>query len=265
MNITDSRIDSGKPFDWGRVSADYARFRDIYPDTFYNKLAERGLCISGQRVLDIGTGTGVLPRNMYGCGADWTGIDISENQIEQARTLARNAGMDIDFAVSGAEDIAFPEQSFDVVTACQCFWYFNYDIVMPRIANVLKDGGRLVILCMEWLPFEDDIAGQSEQLVLKYSPEWSGGGAERKPIWIPDIAYRYFELADHEEYDIPVHFTRESWHGRMKSCRGIGASLSESEIEMWEKEHRALLNKIAPEEFDVLHYAALAVLKKKGA
>lgn len=42
-----------------------------------------------------------------------------------------------------------------------------------------------------------------------------------------------------------------------------GASLTRKEISMREKEHRALLEQIAPDEFDVLHYGAIAELKKK--
>lgn len=59
-----------------------------------------------------------------------------------------------------------------------------------------------------------------------------------------------------------VPFTRESWNGRIKACRGIGASLTDNEILMWEREHRDLLENIAPAEFDVLHYAAIAELKR---
>ncbi len=47
MDIRDSRIDQGKPFDWGRTSEDYARFRDIYPSEFYKKILDRGLCKDG--------------------------------------------------------------------------------------------------------------------------------------------------------------------------------------------------------------------------
>ena len=54
--ITDKNIDAGKAFDWGRTSADYARYRDIYPQIFYDKIVERGLCVEGQNVLDLGTG-----------------------------------------------------------------------------------------------------------------------------------------------------------------------------------------------------------------
>lgn len=74
-----SDIDNGKPFDWGRASADYAKYRDIYPQMFYEKIHSLGIGVSGQKVLDIGTGTGVIPRNMYHYGARFTGTNISEN------------------------------------------------------------------------------------------------------------------------------------------------------------------------------------------
>ena len=71
-------------------------------------------------------------------------------------------------------------------------------------------------------------------------------------------------MEDHEEYDLMVPFTKETWHGRVRASRGIGASLSPEELERWDKEHRALLDSIAPESFDVLHYAAITVLRKKA-
>lgn len=261
MNISDKNIDGGKPFDWGRTSADYARYRDIYPQDFYDKIIARGLCTAGQSVLDLGTGTGVLPRNMYRYGAKWVGTDISENQIEQARRLSR--GMDIDYRVASAETIDFPPNSFDVVTACQCFWYFDPKILIPRLLKIMKNDGRLLVLYMAWLPNEDRIAGESERLILKYNSKWSGAGERLRPIDIAPEYLKNFEFVYHEEYKLNVHFTHESWHGRVKACRGIGASLSKTEIAKWETEHKALLQKIAPDEFDILHYGALTELKIK--
>lgn len=263
MEIKDKRIDAGKAFDWGRVSKEYAKFRDIYPELFYKKIVDRNLCVNGQNVLDLGTGTGVLPRNLYQYGAKWTGTDISKEQIEQAKKLAEQSSMDIEFYVAATEEINFPKNTFDVITACQCFWYFDHSKVMPMLSDILKKDGRLLILYMAWLPFEDKIAGASEDLVLKYSPNWSGARETKKPIGIPDVVYEYFEMVEHEEYDVPVPFTRETWHGRMKACRGVGASLNDEELTSWEKEHMELLNKIAPDSFDVLHYAALAELRVK--
>lgn len=162
--ISNRNIDEGKGFDFGRTSENYAKFTDIYPREFYEKIVEKGLCVSGQNVLDIGTGTGVLPRNMYQYGATWTGIDI-------------------------------------------------------------LDDGKFVILYMAWLPSEDEIAGASENLVLTYNPTWTGAGEMRKPIYTPDRVRDDFTVIAQEVYDIEVPFTRESWHGRMKNCRGVGASL----------------------------------------
>lgn len=261
MVITDKNIDGGKAFDWGRVSGEYAKYRDIYPEEFYKKIVDRGLCTKDQHILDVGTGTGVLPRNMYCYGGRWVGTDISKEQIEQARTLSR--GMDIDYYAVPTENIDFPAESFDVITACQCFWYFKHDIVMPKLYKMLKPGGKLLVLYMAWLPYEDKIAGESEKLVLKYSPAWSGAGETIHPIHIPECYEKDFDIISHEEYPLKVHFTRESWNGRMKACRGVGASLSGAELEKWETEHRKMLSRIAPEEFDILHYAALVELKKK--
>ena len=263
MEIRDNRIDSGKAFDWGKTSKEYARYRDIYPNEFYKKIVDRGLCITGQKILDLGTGTGVLPRNMFRYGADWIGTDISPEQIEQAKMLSEEGNMKIDFRAVSTEDIDFPDETFDVITACQCFWYFDHEKIMPKLSKLLKKDGRLLILYMAWLPFEDKIAGASEELVLKYSPNWSGAGETRHPIWVPNITYEYFGMEDHEEYDLMVPFTKKSWHGRMKVCRGVGASLSHEELVRWDAEHRELLNRIAPEKFEVLHYAALASLRKK--
>lgn len=263
MNITDERIDGGKAFDWGRTSAEYAKYRDIYPEEFYKRIADRGLCVKGQKVLDLGTGTGVLPRNMYHYGAEWTGTDISPEQIAQAKLLAEAGNMRIDFRAVPAEELDFPKGSFDVLTACQCFWYFDHEKVMPKFAELLKDGGKLVILYMAWLPAEDPVAGKSEELVLKYNPKWSGAGEHRHTIWVPDVAFEYFKDVEHEEYDLKVPFTGESWHGRMRASRGVGASLSEEELARWDAEHRALLQQIAPEKFEVLHYAAVRILEKK--
>lgn len=259
--IKDKRFDNGKGFDWGLASADYAKYRDIYPDEFYERIIKLGYCQDGQSVLDLGTGTGVLPRNMYKYGAKFVGTDISENQIKYAKKLSK--GLDIDYIVSSAEQLSFPNNSFDVVTACQCFMYFDKKIILPKIHRFLKDNGHFLILYMAWLPFESEIAKASEDLVLRYNPEWTGGGMTRYQIDKPDWLMGLFEIANAITYDIDVPFTRESWNGRMKACRGIDASLPRDRIAEFEKEHLAYLAAV-PETFTIPHYVSILDLKKAG-
>lgn len=134
---------------------------------------------------------------------------------------------------------------------------------MPKLFRVLKSNGSLLVLCMAWLPFEDEIAGASERLVLKYNPSWSGAGEPIPPIEIPACHTEKFDLVYHDEYSLQVPFTRGSWNGRMKARRGTGASLTSAEILAWEQEHKKLLEQIAPMEFNIRHYAAAAELKAR--
>lgn len=261
--ITNPDIDHGKGFDWGKASSDYAKYRDIYPEEFYQWIVDSGLCIKGQKVLDIGTGTGVLPRNLYRFGAEFTGADISEGQIDQARKLSEKLGMKIRYVVSSAENLDFADNSFDVATACQCFMYFNTKTLIPNIARMLKPGGRFAILFMVWLPDESKIAKQSESLVLKYNPQWTGKGAKRLPPVSADPSWMepWFAVERTDAFTVNVTFTRESWNGRMKACRGIDASLSKDKIAEFDQEHMAMLNKTAPETFEIPHYATCLVLR----
>jgi cyclopropane fatty-acyl-phospholipid synthase-like methyltransferase len=261
--ITKNDIDNGKAFDWGKASTDYAKYRDIYPEEFYERLIRLGLCAEGQRVLDLGTGTGVLPRSMYKYGAKFTGTDISENQIREAVRMSLEAGMEIDYVTVSAEDVQFPDASFDVITACQCFMYFNKAVALPNIHRLLTDNGRFVILFMSYLPGENEIARKSEELILKYNPSWSGAGLNRQKPEMPDWLGDLFEVNNLILYDLNVPFTRESWHGRMKACRGIGASLlTPDEIASWEKEHRDYLSTM-PESFRILHQTSIIDLRKR--
>ena len=116
-------IDSGTEFDWGKTSNDYAAFRHGYPESFYALLSSLGVGLPGQRILDLGTGTGVLARAFARRGARVTGIDVSADQIQAARRLTAESGLQIDYRVSRVEEVDWPADSLDVVSAGQAWLY----------------------------------------------------------------------------------------------------------------------------------------------
>jgi SAM-dependent methyltransferase len=246
-------VDQGKSIDWGGTSRDYAAFRPGPPDELYRRLHALGTGLPDQRILDLGTGTGVIARALARMGSRVTGIDIAPEQIEEAQRLALSENLRIDFRVAPAEELPFDDHSFDVATANQCFLYFDYDLVLAELRRILIPGGRLVESHFNWLPLANSIAAASEQLILKFNPDWDSAGFDGRvfplPSWVPnDIVLDHFF-----SFDVDVPFTHESWRGRIRASRGIAASLSRKEVEAFDREHAALLERIAPQEFSIRH------------
>lgn len=265
--ISLNHIDDGKSFDFSNISGEYAKYRDVYPKQFFDRINALGLCSAGMNVLDLGTGTGVLPRHLVGGGAQFTGADISAAQIAEAKRLSE--GQNIEYLVSPAEKLDFPDQTFDTVLACMCFTYFDKKILLPRLYNMIKDNGRFAIMSLVWLPGDSDIAQESERIILKYNPVWNGVGYKR-PIFdengIPttyNVDTSLFEVDTSFAFDVTIPFSRDTWHGRMKATRGLASSsLTQEQIAAFDEEHQSFLA-AQPETFDVLHSATFCILKKR--
>lgn len=236
-------VDEGMTIDWGKTSVDYASYRPGPPLSFYERLVALGIGKAGQHLLDLGTGTGVIARQMARQGCHVSGIDVSGGQITAARECAAQEKLTIAYEVAPAEDIPFSAGSFDVVTANQCWLYFDKPKVLAELKRVLKPGGVFVTSHFSWLPRIDPIARASEELVLKYNPAWSAkdwdGVVRTVHTWMEGqvvLQAMFF-------YDVDVPFTRETWRGRMRACRGVGAALSAEKVEAFDREHDALLQR----------------------
>ncbi len=137
-------IDNGATFDWGKTARLYAEYRNIYPSDFFDNLHRMGAC---GKVLDIGTGTGILPFNMAKFGGEFTGIDFSAEMTEQAKKLC--AGIpSVSFLTADAHSLPFDKNTFDTVTALQCWVYFDKEKLIPELLRVLKPKGKLFIAFM---------------------------------------------------------------------------------------------------------------------
>ncbi len=256
--------DEGVNIDWGKTSADYATYRRGPPPRFYACLTAFDIGLAGQNILDLGTGTGVLARQFASQGAAVVGVDISEGQIDVAKELAKRAELDIEFNVAGAEAVPYPDNSFDVITANQCWLYFDVQKAIAEVKRLLRKDGVLVTSHFSWLPREDAIACASEKLVLKHNPVWSAGDWSGKIPNCPDWAKQDFNIVGMFYFDTPVLYTRESWRGRIRACRGVGAGLNPDQVKQFDREHKQLLREIADDEFSVLHRVDAHILQLKS-
>ena len=71
--------------------------------------------IAGQRILDVGTGTGRGAIALAARGAVVTGVDASAEMLAVARRRAGEAGVAVDFVQGDAHGLAYPDRSFDAV------------------------------------------------------------------------------------------------------------------------------------------------------
>lgn len=162
--------------DFGLTAEDYRKYRAGYPDELYDRLKKFGVGLKGQSILDLGTGTGYLARKFAKQGAQVTGVDISGELIKEAKKLDDREGVSLQYVIAQAEDLPFSSSRFDVVTAGQCWHWFQGDRVLKEVRRVLKPYGQLAIVHLDWLPLKENIVEDTEKLILSYNPEWKGAG-----------------------------------------------------------------------------------------
>ncbi len=228
--------------DFGKTAHDYASHRAGFPDSFFKKLEGLGLFSGKPRVLDIGTGTGTVARGFALKGCDVTGLDPSEDLMNEARALDQKANVHVKYVKGSAEKTGLPDSSFDIVTAGQCFQWFERQKASAEIRRLLRPNGILLIAYFDWLERPGNPVDEMRKLQNKYNPTWKNqftlGFYPQKP---GELTFDGFTSKGSFLYEEDIPYTHVNWRGRIRAYAAIGASLPRPVVEEFDAEFARVL------------------------
>jgi SAM-dependent methyltransferase len=235
--------------DFGKTASDYAKHRAGFPDRFFERLFADRIVAKGERVLDLGTGTGMVARGLAIRGCLVTGLDPSEALVEQAKRLDRDAGVTIRYVQATAEQTGLPDASFEVVTAGQCWHWFDRARAALEARRILAPGGRLISAHFDWLPLAGNVVEATESLIREHNPAWKFYGGSGIHWWeLAEFSRGGFVDIESFSFDVSVPYTHEGWRGRIRASAGVAASLPPDAVERFDIAHREMLARDFPDE-----------------
>lgn len=126
----------------------------------------------GLRFLDIGCGGGLLTEPMARLGASITGVDPSEKNIKTASVHAQEMGLEIDYRVGTAEDLAAAGEQFDVILNMEVIEHVADPQAFTRTcASMLKPGGLMFVATLNRTLKSFGLAIVGAEYVLGWLPK----------------------------------------------------------------------------------------------
>jgi len=232
----------GVPGDrFGAAAADYARYRKGFPPETLDRLEAHGIGLSGQRVLDLGCGTGTIARQMAARGCTVVGLDVDSRMLEAAGEMALVDGVEVDWVEAPAESTGLPDGSFDSIVAGQSWHWFSQDEATAEVGRLLAPDGRFAVCGFDWLPLPDTVPGATEALIEAYNPAWDLGGIRNyEPSLLPLFDRVGFKVLVTFRFDLDVVYAESAWRRRIAASAGI-VNLPHEEAAAFDRELAAML------------------------
>ena len=126
------------------------RVEDISWGMFGNRESDLQILgdVSGLDVVELGCGTAYFSAWLARRGARPVGVDITPAQLDTARRLQRETGIEFPLIEANAEEVPLPDESFDLALSeyGASIWCDPYRW-LPEAHRLLRPGGRLVFVC----------------------------------------------------------------------------------------------------------------------
>jgi SAM-dependent methyltransferase len=174
-----------KPTDKFSGKADvYSKSRPSYPNEYIDYLLSVNSLNETSRVADIGSGTGILTRQLLERGISVVAVEPNDDM----RTKAEQDLQEFDQFLSmkgSAEETSLPDKRIDMITAAQAFHWFDEDKFKLECQRILKQEAK-VALVWNSRDFSSPLIKENAEIFKKYCPNFygfSGGIGEREEVF----------------------------------------------------------------------------------
>lgn len=253
--------------DWGNAAEDYARFRRGFPESFYHRVTGTGVIRSGIRVLDLGTGTGTVARNLAQRGCEVTAVDVASEMIDQAKRLDRESNVNVSYFNRKAEETGLSQESFDLVTAGTCWHWFDRPAAAREARRVLRRDGRLLIASLDMMRIGGNAVDAMAELVRRFhglTEEQLTRGMHRTafnwPAWLDDLIAAGFRNIECFSYEEELPYSHAAFRGRARASQGVGPTMSAQQIAEFDGEMGSILEERFPVQPMMVPHRIFAVI-----
>lgn len=151
---------------------------DLLPELGPLLVAATGIG-AGDRVLDVGAGTGNVAIAAAQAGARVIASDLTPELLEAGRTRAAERGVELEWREADAEALPFADGEFDAVLSCIGVMFApHHRAAADELVRVCRPGGRIGLL--SWTP--QGFIGQMFATMKPYAPP-PPPGAQPPPLW----------------------------------------------------------------------------------
>jgi SAM-dependent methyltransferase len=162
----------GQVFD--AMAAEYDRHRPAYPDELVDQACQVAGIGSGDRVLEVGCGTGQLTRSLLARGLRVTALEPGANLIARA---TQNLAGGVEFVNAKLEDASLPRGQFQAVFSASAFHWVDPAVSWRKVADALVPGGTFALI--QYFGLEEPRSQRDQEAVLaairKVAPDIAAG------------------------------------------------------------------------------------------
>ncbi|MGH2834087.1 MAG: class I SAM-dependent methyltransferase [Solirubrobacteraceae bacterium] len=151
----------GKVFN--EVAVEYDRSRPSYPDALVDQACEVAGIGEGDRVLEVGCGTGQLTRSLLARGLRVSALEPGDQLIGIAEENLKDAG-DVEFLHARLEDTQLPSESYEAVFTASAIHWVDPDLSWRKMADALAVGGTLALI--QYFGLEEQRSIDDQQALL---------------------------------------------------------------------------------------------------